>query len=821
MSFDLLPSLPVREKLPEIVAAFRQNGVLFLSAEPGAGKSTLVPPAFLLDEPDWLAGKKIIMLEPRRIAARATAGRMAQLLGCPVGGKVGYRTGTETKVSGETRIEVVTEAILTRMIQHDPDLPEAGLIIFDEFHERNIHADLGLALALDVRANLREDLRIMVMSATLDLPSLKKLIPDAETIHVQGRVFPVRTIYSPVETAQAEQVAFTVRNAMNHFPGDALVFLPGEAEILQVQSALGEQNDFDVLPLYGNLPAEKQDRIFTRNDRRRVILSTAIAETSLTVEGVQIVIDCGWMRVPRFSPANGMNRLETIRVSLAAAEQRRGRAGRMTEGVCIRLWSETEERGFEAHRPPEIMESDLCELTLELLNWGVSPEQAESLPFPDPPPAVHLEQAYAVLNDLGAVQNGKLTDHGRALLKLPIHPRLGHMILKSRRSRTALQIAALLGERDFLKCGTADISARLEALGRNSGGDPAIRFRIRQTVERLTRNGNTGPEQVENAGEYLAYAYPDRVAKKRDGQSGAGAVSYILANGTVAELDREDVLTKYDFLAVGETTTLRGKTKIRLAAPVAEESLKTILPVQERFDVAWDSTAKCVRAWKIQFYGSMVLDRKQVADVPDDELLAVFLEGIRKTGFTALGMSKNEQAFRERVTFLHRNGYAEQYPDFSEEGLMASLEDWLAPYVSGFRKLDELKKLNYRMILESALNVSDLLAMRQLAPEKFEVPSGSHITINYSDPLQPIVSVRLQELFGLKKTPSLAGGRVPLLMDILSPAMRTVQKTRDLESFWNESYFLVRKDMRGRYPKHDWPEDPTAAIAHRGVKRPK
>ena len=821
MSFDLLPSLPVREKLPEIVAAFRQNGVLFLSAEPGAGKSTLVPPAFLLDEPDWLVGKKIIMLEPRRIAARATAGRMAQLLGCPVGGKVGYRTGTETRVSGETRIEVVTEAILTRMIQHDPDLPEAGLIIFDEFHERNIHADLGLALALDVRANLREDLRIMVMSATLDLPSLKKLIPDAETIHVQGRVFPVRTIYSPVETAQAEQVAFTVRNAMNHFPGDALVFLPGEAEILQVQNALGEQNDFDVLPLYGNLPAEKQDRIFTRNDRRRVILSTAIAETSLTVEGVQIVIDCGWMRVPRFSPANGMNRLETIRVSLAAAEQRRGRAGRMTEGVCIRLWSETEERGFEAHRPPEIMESDLCELTLELLNWGVLPEQAESLPFPDLPPAVHLEQAYAVLNDLGAVQNGKLTDHGRALLKLPIHPRLGHMILKSRRSRTALQIAALLGERDFLKCGTADISARLEALGRNSGGDPAIRFRIRQTVERLTRNGNTGPEQVENAGEYLAYAYPDRVAKKRDGQSGAGAVSYILANGTVAELDREDVLTKYDFLAVGETTTLRGKTKIRLAAPVAEECLKTILPVQERFDVAWDSTAKYVRAWKIQFYGSMVLDRKQVADVPDDELLAVFLEGIRKTGFTALGMSKNEQAFRERVTFLHRNGYAEQYPDFSEEGLMASLEDWLAPYVSGFRKLDELKKLNYRMILESALNVSDLLAMRQLAPEKFEVPSGSHISINYSDPLQPIVSVRLQELFGLKKTPSLAGGRVPLLMDILSPAMRTVQKTRDLESFWNESYFLVRKDMRGRYPKHDWPEDPTAAIAHRGVKRPK
>ena len=818
MSFDVLPPLPVREKLPEIVAAFRQKGVLFLSAEPGAGKSTLVPPAFLLEEPDWLAGKKIIMLEPRRIAARATAGRMAQLLGCPVGGKVGYRTGTETKVSGETRIEVVTEAILTRMIQHDPELPDVGLIIFDEFHERNIHADLGLALALDVRTNLREDLRIMVMSATLDLPSLKALIPDAETIHVQGRVFPVRTIYSPVETAQAEQVAFTVRNAMNHFPGDALVFLPGEAEILQVQSALGETDDFDVMPLYGNLPAEKQDRIFARSDRRRVILSTAIAETSLTVEGVQIVIDCGWMRVPRFSPANGMNRLETLRVSLAAAEQRRGRAGRVTEGVCIRLWSETEERGFEAHRPPEIMESDLCELTLELLNWGVPPDQAGDLPFPDPPLPVHLEQAYAVLDDLGAVKDGKLTDHGRELLKLPVHPRLGHMILKSGRSRTALQIAALLGERDFLKCGTADISARLEAVGRNSG-DPAIRYRIRQTVDRLARIGKTGPEQVENAGEYLAYAYPDRVAKRRDGQG--GAVSYVLANGTVAELDREDVLTKYDYLAVGETTTLRGKTKIRLAAPLAEESLNLVLPVKERFEMNWDSAAKCVRAWKVRFYGSLVLDRKQVVDVPEEELLAAFLEGIRKTGFAALGMSKNEQSFRERVTFLHKNGYEEQYPDFSEEGLMAGLEDWLGPYVSGLKKLEDLKKLNYRTILEGALNVNDLLAMRQLAPEKFEVPSGSHITINYSDPLQPTVSVRLQELFGLKKTPSLAGGRVPLLMDILSPAMRTVQKTRDLESFWKESYFLVRKDMRGRYPKHDWPEDPTAAIAHRGVRRPK
>ncbi|MBO5959666.1 MAG: ATP-dependent helicase HrpB, partial [Lentisphaeria bacterium] len=371
MIFSDLPPLPVREKLPEIVSAFDANDVLFLSAEPGAGKSTLVPLAFLLAEPDWLHGKKIIMLEPRRIAARATAARMAYLLGEPVGERIGYRTGTETKISGKTRIEVVTEAILTRMLQRDPELPDTGLILFDEFHERSIHADLGLALSLDVRMNLRDDLKLLIMSATLDLPALKQRIPDAVPMHVSGRMFPVRTVYSPVDSTKPEPVAFTIRNAMEYFPGDALVFLPGEAEILQVQHALGMNDDFDVLPLYGNLSAEKQDKVFVRNGKRRVILSTAIAETSLTVDGVQIVIDCGWMRIPRFSPANGMDRLETLRVPLASAEQRRGRAGRTAEGVCIRLWNEMDERGFEAHRPPEIMECDLCELVLELLNWGV------------------------------------------------------------------------------------------------------------------------------------------------------------------------------------------------------------------------------------------------------------------------------------------------------------------------------------------------------------------------------------------------------------------------------------------------------------------
>lgn len=817
------PVLPVESFLPQIVQAIDSAGTLLLSAEPGAGKSTVVPLAFL--HKDW---KKIIMLEPRRIAARASAARMAYLLGEKVGQTVGYRTGTESCCSASTRIEVVTEAILTRMLQRDPELPETGLIIFDEFHERSIHADLGLALALDVRENLRPDLNILIMSATLDLPSLKKLLPDAAELHVPGRMFPVRTIYSDAHSDQVleKRMALTIRNALKSFEGDLLAFLPGEGEILRTMSELqkdvffADNASYSILPLYGNLPTERQDLVFERKEGvRRVILATAVAETSLTVDGVRIVVDSGLMRVPRFSPGTGMDRLVTLPVPLSGAEQRRGRAGRTAEGVCIRLWNEVAERAFEAHRPPEILVTDLCELTLELICWGVTPENAASLPFSDPPPSAALQQAYDVLKGLGASD----PVYGRKLLNLPVHPRFAHMILKStaENAETAVKIAAILSEKDFLRsAGSADIILRLESFGKNGYGvdHPALN-RVRQTADRI-RNvmklKRYDTDEVSDPGLLLAYACPDRIARRRPQFPG----QYILANGVVAELNENDPLTQSEFLVAGETSTLNGKTRIHLAAALDETVLRTAFAdrITERFEANWDADAKCVRSYAIRAIGSVVLDRKNITDPPEDVLLATFLDGIRKTGFAALGLSKNELAFRQRVTFLHRQGL-EEYPDLSEDGLMATLEDWLAPYVTGMKKLDDLRKLDYRMILESFVPVAARLAMRDLAPEKLTVPSGSQIRIDYSDPLQPAVSVRLQELFGMKKTPALAGGRVQLLMDILSPAMRTVQKTSDLESFWRESYFLVRKDMRGRYPKHDWPEDPTVAVAHRGVRR--
>ncbi len=808
------PLLPVEKYAEQLRDALKNDGAsLLLSAEPGAGKSTIVPLVFL-DAP-WRKGK-IIMLEPRRIAARAAAARMSELLGEKTGTTAGYRTGLDSLCGKDTVIEVVTEAILTRMLQQDPELPGVDLIIFDEFHERSIHADLGLALALDVKENLRNDLRLAVMSATLDLPALQKLLADARTIHIPGRMFPVRTIYSdilPVSHTQAELakcVAGTVRNALRQFPGDVLVFLPGEAEIRRCCAALDTEEDktFDILPLYGSLSPAEQDKVFRPPlpGRRKVIAASAIAETSLTIDGVRIVIDAGFMRVPVFSPASSMNRLETIRITADSAEQRKGRAGRTSDGVCIRLWSNVLE--LIPHRPPEIMESDLCELALELLNWGVLPEQVASLPFPDPPPPVHLRQAVSVLKGLGAIrEDGCISPHGKKLLTLPVHPRLGQMLLQGQ-SESAVRIAALLSERR--DSGSADIAQCLGETERNSA--------MKQTAVRLRKLIRTDRNTENDPGILLGYAYPDRIARRRNTGS---QPQYVMANGITAELSPDEPLSRFEYLAVGETSTVRGQTRIRLAAALTEEDVYRIAKenIEIRREAVWDSSAGCVRCYELEQLGSLTLKRRQLSDPPEDMLQTAFLEGIRYTGEQALGLSKKENGFRERVTFLHRNGYAADYPDYSGEALLDTLEDWLLPYISGFKRLDELKKLNCRTILENNLSPKALTAMRELAPEKITVPSGSSITVDYSDPDQPAVSVRLQEIFGMKATPRIAGGKVAVLMDILSPAMRTVQKTRDLESFWKESYFLVRKDMRGRYPKHDWPEDPANAVPHRGVKR--
>lgn len=834
--------LPIESELDRIRGTLRSHDSLILSAEPGAGKSTLVPLA-LLNE-DWTRGRRIVMLEPRRIAACAAATRMAALIGERVGEQVGFRTRAETVVGPKTRIEVVTEAILTRMFQHDPELPDTALVIFDEFHERGIYADLGLALALDVRANLRPDLKLLLMSATLDLPALTRLLPDAATISVPGAVFPVRTIYSDAhpELPIERRAAFTLKNALMNFPGDALVFLPGEGEIHRAIAAFQDYAEnlpfpVEVLPLFGNLPPEKQNRVFAaKNDpaARRAIFATSIAETSLTVDGVRMVIDSGLMRIPRFDPAAGMDRLETLPVALASADQRRGRAGRTAEGVCIRLWRETDERGMSPFRAPEIFETDLSELALELAAWGVRREDVAAFPFPDPPPESHLRQAWTLLRELDAVDaNGHLTAHGRGMLAFPVHPRLSHMILSARPlgcTETAVALASLLSERDFLRVSSADLTLRLDSLSQKpdpASCDMGARSRILELIPRLRRlvprEGKFVPPALDRtrAGAILlAFAYPDRVARKN---RIAEDFACTLANGLAAELPAgDDLLAGSEFLAVGATGTMNGKTKIRLAAALDLSEIETYLAnrIETRFETEPDRENACVRAEKIRALGSLVLERKKISDPPAEALLPAFLELVRRTGPAALTFSKNTHAFCERSTFLHAHGIAD-FPDLSEASLMAHLDIWLAPWVAGFKRLSELAKLDFGAILENIVPARSRAKMNALAPEKIEVPSGSHIRVDYSDPARPKLSVRLQELFGMKATPRLAGGAVPLLMDILSPAQRTVQRTCDLESFWKDSYFLVRKDMRGRYPKHDWPEDPLSALPHRGVRKVK
>ncbi len=826
-----ITNLPVEACAGAIREKMTSNPVLFLSAEPGAGKSTIVP-LELLDAP-FRNGKKIIMLEPRRVAARAVAARMAYLLGEPTGETVGYRTGLESKCGKNTVIEIVTEAILTRMLQSDPELPDVSVVIFDEFHERSIHADLGLTLALDVCETLRTDLRILVMSATLDLPTLQRIIPNAGRLHIPGKVFPVQTIYTDTAAEQTleRRMALTISNALESFPGDLLAFLPGVREIHLTAEHLSGLTDAEVLPLYGDLSAAEQDKVFSPKKNagiRRVVLATSIAETSLTVEGVRIVVDSGWTRLPQFSPATGMNRLETVRISLAGAEQRRGRAGRTEEGVCIRLWRPFEEKSFLPYRTPEILETDLCELMLELLNWGITPDTVSQLHFPDLPPESHLLQAFDFLKKIGAVQNdNRISEYGKRLLAIPVHPRIGHCIQKASQLGNpddALTFAAILSEPHFLDHDSVDLTLRFSALSNPRGYrvDPAALKRIRMTRERLCARTKsckiTHTEDPVPLGITAAFAYPDRFAVKKKQSDN----EFILANGVTAEVDRNDVLSHASFLAVIETTTINGRTKIRLAAAVEPSEIDRYLSelVSIRQELIWDSEDKSVRARELKAIGAVILSSKVRTDIPQERLLPVFLDGIRKTGFHALELSKNELAFCQRVTFLNRNGYSE-YPDFSEEGLMNTLDTWLAPYVSGFKRIDDLRKLNFGSILAGCIPVKAHYAMNELAPEKIEVPSGSNIRINYADPHQPKAAVRLQELFGMKSTPKLAGGKVPLLMDILSPAMRTVQITADLESFWKDSYFLVRKDMRGRYPKHDWPEDPANAVAHRSVRAPK
>ena len=844
--------LPIDAALPRIADAVRAGRPLVVTAEPGAGKSTVVPLALL--EPGVLPPGKIVMLEPRRIAARAAARRMAALLSESAGKTVGYRTRFETAVSADTRIEVVTEALLTRMLQSDPSLEGISAVIFDEFHERSIHADLALALALDARAVLRDDLRIALMSATLDTASAAKLLgPDTASVDTPGRCFEVEVSYAPPKPGARPELhaVSVVLDAMRAHDGQALVFLPGEAEIRRAASELAaKQRDFEVLPLYGSLPAAEQDRVFTDSERRRIILATPVAETSVTVPGVRIVVDSGLARMPFFSPASGIDQLRTVRISKASAEQRRGRAGRTAPGVCIRLWHEFEQKAMPDFAPPEIEHADLTELALELAQWGVAREKASGLRWMTPPPEVKLDYAFDLLAELGAVspETGQITPHGKLLHRLPVHPRLANAVLFAEKHglrREALELAAILSDRDpLVNPRTADLAERLAAVDKSllscpseaghcrSGGlvlpvDQPTLVRIRKAVAQLeaalphasNANGKTKQANTSSA-LVVAAAYPDRIARRRPGGDGQ---EYLLSNGMSAKLGAHDPLRDSEYLAVADSGGLSGQPTIRLALPLDIDALEAALPdlFRTRRETVWDDDALCVRVFSVKAVGSLTVERKPATLRPGDDTAPLLIAAIRKRGLAALDISPGHLNFLRRIQFLHVHG-CEGFPDCSEQHLLDTLEDWLGPHLDGISRLDKLANPDCRAVFSAMLPPRAQSTLNSLAPERFEAPSGSRIAIDYSDPAAPTVRVKLQEVFGLAHTPMLAGERVPLVFDLLSPAMRTVQVTRNLDEFWDGSYFLVRKDMRGRYPKHNWPENPRQEPPSRpSIKRPK
>jgi len=823
-----LPALPIGAVLDEVRAALARHRSVVLEAPPGAGKSTVVPLALLGEA--WLGERRIVMLEPRRLAARAVAARMAATLTEPVGRRVGYRMRLDTRVSRETRIEVVTEGILARLLQDDPALESTGLVIFDEFHERSLAADLGLALCLDAQRNLRPDLRLLVMSATLDGAAVATLLGGSVRITSGGRAFSVAVRHAKRAPEHLERALIhTVRRALADDPGDVLVFLPGAAEIRRVARALIEGElpaDTAVLPLFGELAPEAQDLALApaAPGRRKVVLATSIAETSLTIDGVRIVVDSGLSRRSRFDPSSGMSRLETLPVSLASAEQRRGRAGRVAPGVCYRLYTEAAERRLAAAAPPEIAETDLAPLALDLACWGT---EATALAWLDPPPPAHLSQARALLADLGALDAaGCVTATGRQMARLGLHPRLAHMLLAARGPavRMACELAAFLGERDFARTRPgerdADLGKRLELL--HGGTVPGLEA-DRGSIERTRRlaaiwqrdlqafaHAAAGPGVADaDPGVLLAHAYPDRIGRRR-GDGGR----YLLSNGRGAAFPGPDALAQHEFIVAATLDAGEREARIQLAAPIGRARLlghfsARIVTVDR---VEWDRRESAVIARRERRLGALLLEESAPPNPPDELVVAAMLTGVRDLGLESLPWTQAALSLRWRVGFLrrlHAGETANPWPDLSEAALTATLEDWLGPFLAGITRRDHLARLDLVAILRARLDRRLEASLERLAPTYLTVPSGSRVPIDYSADT-PSIAVRLQEMFGLSATPTV-GGHTPLTIKLLSPAGRPVQVTRDLASFWARGYPQVRKELKGRYPKHQWPDDPLIA----------
>jgi ATP-dependent helicase HrpB len=817
--------LPIDPALPALTAALRETNTAVLVAPPGAGKTTRLP-LVLLGE-SWTADRKILVLEPRRLAARAAAERMAATLGEEVGETVGYRVRFGSQVSRKTRIEVVTEGVFTRLILDDPALAGIAAVLFDEFHERSLDADLGLAFARDAQLGLREDLRILVMSATIDGARIAKSLGNAPVVESAGRSHPVETRYvgrdprTPIDRAAADAAARVLRSDW----GSVLVFLPGTAEIRRAESHLREQVSdpaIDIVPLYGSLDWAAQDRAIepAPAGRRKVVLATSIAETSLTIDGVRIVIDSGLARVPRYEPEVGLTRLETVRVSRAAADQRRGRAGRTEPGVCIRLWDEPQTASLEPYARPEILAADLSGFVLDLAQWGV--RDPAKLVFLDPPPQAALAEAKTLLADLGAIDaQGKITDEGRKLARLPLPPRLARMVVDAAAEGAgalAADIAAILSERG-LGGDDIDLAHRVDAFRRDRSrrGEDARRMAKRWAVEageaRAARNVDL------SVGAILALAYPDRVAKSR-GSGGA----FLLANGRGANLDPASPLSREPFLVIAELagTAAQGRVLLAAAISLAEIESRFAGHIETREDVSFDAASFSLRGRRMRRLGAIALSDQPMKVAASEDTARIFAEGIARHGLARLPWTKALQQWRDRVMFLRRatDPGGDQWPDLSDAALAAHAGEWLAPVLHGKTALPEISAEDLHQALTGLLPWNLKKRLDAEAPAHFVAPSGSSVPIDYEAPEGPKLSIRVQELFGLDRHPSIAGGKVALVVELLSPARRPVQVTRDLPGFWRGSYAAVKAEMKGRYPKHPWPDNPLAAPATRRAKRP-
>ncbi len=802
--------LPIEQALPPLKAALARSAAAVLVAEPGAGKTTHVPLALLGET--WARGKSIVMLEPRRLAARAAARRMAETLGEEVGETVGYSVRLDRKVSARTRIEVVTEGILTRRLQGDAALAGIGLLIFDEFHERSLDGDLALALALDVQQGLRDDLKILVMSATIDAARISAFLNNAPVIASPGRTFPVETRHGEriQLKSMVQDTARAVKRAMSEAEGSFLVFLPGEGEIRHVADELKNVNA-DVMPLYGAMSFADQDRAIRPavSGRRKIVLATTIAETSLTIEGIGIVVDTGYKRKPRFDPGSGMTTLETLRVTLASADQRRGRAGRLGPGICYRLWPEEENRALLAYDPPEILSADLAPLALELAAWGVADPAA--LRWLDPPPQAAFAQARELLVELDAVdRSGAITAMGKAMAALPLHPRLAHMVVAGDAKGSgalAAELASLLAERDILDRGNdVDIALRIEALhGERANTNRAARERVKEGARQVRQIARIKGGDEVSPGVLLGLAFPDRIAQARGARG-----RFRLSGGGGAVMPEHDGLAASPFLAIATTDGKPGDQKIFLAAALSlgeiEEHFAAHIETEEV--LGWDNRQRMVTASRRRKLGALVLEERPLNQPAPEKLADAMCQGVKTMGLTALPWTEGAERLRARAQFLRKLFPEEDWPDLSDTGLMASLADWLTPFLAGMTRAQHLERLDMHEIMRSLLPHHLLRQLDKLAPSRIAIPSGKEVTIDYPAEGDPVLAARLQEMFGLAVTPRIADGRAKLRIELLSPAGRPLAVTQSLETFWTNVYPSVRSEMRGRYPRHVWPEDP-------------